>query len=394
MRVCARSRIGIHALLAFGLTTITIAHKASAQDAPETCEHLTPGADEHTCLHGYLGPFGSVGAAPYPGAAPTTNVSETHVLYTVVLSGDPGDNQSAVLFEPTNSGAYSFYMNAEYPLELLDSEGEPVPVRLENDVPACPEYLGWFRVYEGLEAGQTYTLVVGPVEEPFVQVVSEVLAVFRAFLYVDSDDDGFGVMGESVRSWCGVASGYSERAGDCDDTNPDAFPEAQEMCNGIDDNCDGEVDESEHALCPADAACMGEQGCFTSPDHDCIDSSCDGSTSGAVDEPVENDEDPGSGRGSGGRSTTSPVEGGSGTIWGGNGGESSGQSTSSPEDDDSSHAKRRADPGCACDLNDPGKQRMSLGFGWLLVALASLLRRRRAGYTERERGQCARCHFV
>ena len=37
--------------------------------------------------------------------------------------------------------------------------------------------------------------------------------------------------------------GYSEDEGDCDDTDPGVTPEATEECNGIDDNCDGHVDE-------------------------------------------------------------------------------------------------------------------------------------------------------
>ena len=41
---------------------------------------------------------------------------------------------------------------------------------------------------------------------------------------------------------------------DCNDTLASVNPEAEETCNGIDDNCDGQVDESEGCSCatPAD----------------------------------------------------------------------------------------------------------------------------------------------
>ena len=39
------------------------------------------------------------------------------------------------------------------------------------------------------------------------------------------------------------ADGYSELAGDCDDANAFVSPYATEVVNGLDDNCDGRIDE-------------------------------------------------------------------------------------------------------------------------------------------------------
>jgi len=37
--------------------------------------------------------------------------------------------------------------------------------------------------------------------------------------------------------------GFMVDEGDCDDDDPDVHPNATEVCNGRDDNCDGEIDE-------------------------------------------------------------------------------------------------------------------------------------------------------
>jgi len=62
--------------------------------------------------------------------------------------------------------------------------------------------------------------------------------------YVDNDGDGFGAgNGQSLCSNPGP--GYSTVAGDCNDNNANINPNAPEVCNGIDDDCDGMVDSAD-----------------------------------------------------------------------------------------------------------------------------------------------------
>ena len=61
-------------------------------------------------------------------------------------------------------------------------------------------------------------------------------------LYVDSDGDGAGDPSKPVTA-CSVQPGFSATAGDCDDGNSTVGPASPERCDGIDDDCDGTVDE-------------------------------------------------------------------------------------------------------------------------------------------------------
>ncbi|MFH1466906.1 MAG: putative metal-binding motif-containing protein, partial [Pseudomonadota bacterium] len=61
--------------------------------------------------------------------------------------------------------------------------------------------------------------------------------------FADADGDGFGDPGKEVSGPCsGVGEGYVRDGYDCDDTDPEVHPGATEVCNGIDDDCDGTVD--------------------------------------------------------------------------------------------------------------------------------------------------------
>ncbi len=61
--------------------------------------------------------------------------------------------------------------------------------------------------------------------------------------YPDGDGDGFGDNSDGGTDACAASDGLVTTVGDCDDSNPDVHPEADETCNEVDDNCDGAIDE-------------------------------------------------------------------------------------------------------------------------------------------------------
>ena len=60
--------------------------------------------------------------------------------------------------------------------------------------------------------------------------------------YADADGDGFGDPADFA-NFCQPVDGYSDEAGDCDDDDADVNPDAVEVCNETDDDCNGIVDD-------------------------------------------------------------------------------------------------------------------------------------------------------
>ena len=62
--------------------------------------------------------------------------------------------------------------------------------------------------------------------------------------YTDLDMDGYGETGNFTQS-CLTPPGSSQQDGDCDDANFDVNPGVAEVCDAVDNNCDGNVDDAD-----------------------------------------------------------------------------------------------------------------------------------------------------
>ena len=72
-------------------------------------------------------------------------------------------------------------------------------------------------------------------------------AADAATWYADSDGDEFGDAGSTAES-CDAPSGHVAEAGDCDDLDSATFPDANEVCDGIDNDCDTLADDADPSV--------------------------------------------------------------------------------------------------------------------------------------------------
>ena len=64
----------------------------------------------------------------------------------------------------------------------------------------------------------------------------------QSTFYLDVDEDGFGSSAVTEEG-CWPSDGYVSTGSDCDDDNVEVFPGANEVCDELDNDCNGEVDD-------------------------------------------------------------------------------------------------------------------------------------------------------
>ncbi len=75
------------------------------------------------------------------------------------------------------------------------------------------------------------------------------ITIFQSITYyADDDHDGYGDPIHFLVSCSGPPNGYVNNNLDCDDTNVNVHPNATEICNLIDDDCDGLIDDADPGI--------------------------------------------------------------------------------------------------------------------------------------------------
>lgn len=229
-------------VLALGVESAIAAGTARADECPDlTTSVLGVGLVEHSCFHTTNGPFASVRATPGTMArADTPNVDPVHTLYSVTI--DPS-LPSTVTYMPLRSGRWAIFGDADVPHAVFDAAGNPLEVELTHTVPACPA-IPVVQVYT-LTALTRYTIQLGPAAggDRTAPVVIEKVSDFEIPHGRDDDGDGYGGSRDVVTTACVPPPGYVRNTADCDDGDRDIHPETVESCDGVDNNCNGVVDE-------------------------------------------------------------------------------------------------------------------------------------------------------
>ena len=97
---------------------------------------------------------------------------------------------------------------------------------------------------QGISIGMNINDIPGNTDASNAVIITKTIGCcVPVTFYRDSDGDGYGNPNSSIQS-CSATAGYVSNKQDCNDNTPAINPAAVEICgNGIDDNCNGVIDE-------------------------------------------------------------------------------------------------------------------------------------------------------
>jgi hypothetical protein len=194
-------------------------------------------------------------SADYTGGISTTGLSTgTHRLY--VRCKDAVGRWSATetrTVQITNSGGTgnSSIASAEYFFDTDPGVGNGFPIAITNTGDSA-FYNGNISV-SGIGSGVHFVYVRAKGQDGHWGLTDSArLNILCTYYYKDFDGDGFGTTADSVQA-CVQPNGYANNTFDCNDSSAAAYPNVTEICDGIDNDCDGLIDENVKNTYYADA---------------------------------------------------------------------------------------------------------------------------------------------
>lgn len=110
---------------------------------------------------------------------------------------------------------------------------------------------------------------------PGCNTIAEILSgATQITCYLDADGDTFGDAGSAAEFCETCGDGYVLTDTDCDDMDPNKNPGITEVCDGVDNNCDGNIDEGFDQ--DGDGICDQEDNCPQTSNPDQVDTDQDG----------------------------------------------------------------------------------------------------------------------
>ena len=172
-----------------------------------------------------------------------TNLSNDVELATTENFSGPYDlgGFGSIVGEIGSDSEYNYFYNWNISSPRIPVTATISPISNNSTTQSACDSYTWAVNGTTYTTSGTYTSVNGCSTETLELTVNT-----STIYYLDADGDGFG--STATANFCSMPStGYSLNNTDCNDAVATIYPGATELCNSVDDNCNGVIDEG----CPS-----------------------------------------------------------------------------------------------------------------------------------------------